>query len=240
MDSPGQGQTSSPRAWPTPSTRLPRFPRSPSAASSRPSWQRARWSGSSRRSPRRRLLVATSLWPPRRRILQGIGEESRCERIFVIWGRFRFRDVVPYDENRVKITNDKENKLGYVNARLAYHLVMNIWIRRHQLFLQFMCYCHFDNLYLLQSHICDRWRFSKILHRSTGFDWEKTNFQCNLTLPRVLCWKHFSILFYTIHCSLKLLPRVLWPTQCTTSGQWSKSAMFISSSCWLRCPAPRR
>ena len=29
----------------------------------------------------------------------------------------RFRDVVPYDENRVKITNDKENKLGYVNAR---------------------------------------------------------------------------------------------------------------------------
>jgi tyrosine-protein phosphatase non-receptor type 14/21 len=30
--------------------------------------------------------------------------------------RNRFRDVVPYDENRVKITNDKENKLGYVNA----------------------------------------------------------------------------------------------------------------------------
>ena len=30
--------------------------------------------------------------------------------------RNRFKDVVPYDENRVKITSDKENKLGYVNA----------------------------------------------------------------------------------------------------------------------------
>ena len=30
--------------------------------------------------------------------------------------RNRFKDVVPYDENRVKITSDKENKYGYVNA----------------------------------------------------------------------------------------------------------------------------
>ena len=30
--------------------------------------------------------------------------------------RNRFKDVVPYDENRVKITNDKDNKYGYVNA----------------------------------------------------------------------------------------------------------------------------
>lgn len=30
--------------------------------------------------------------------------------------RNRFRDVVPYDENRVKITNEKDNKFGYVNA----------------------------------------------------------------------------------------------------------------------------
>ena len=30
--------------------------------------------------------------------------------------RNRFKDVVPYDENRVKITNDKDNKFGYVNA----------------------------------------------------------------------------------------------------------------------------
>ena len=30
--------------------------------------------------------------------------------------RNRFKDVVPYDENRVKITNEKDNKLGYVNA----------------------------------------------------------------------------------------------------------------------------
>jgi len=30
--------------------------------------------------------------------------------------RNRFKDVVPYDENRVKIINDKENKYGYVNA----------------------------------------------------------------------------------------------------------------------------
>ena len=28
----------------------------------------------------------------------------------------------------MKITNDKENKLGYVNARLAYLLVMNLHI----------------------------------------------------------------------------------------------------------------
>jgi tyrosine-protein phosphatase non-receptor type 14/21 len=28
----------------------------------------------------------------------------------------RFKDVVPYDENRVKIMNDKDNKFGYVNA----------------------------------------------------------------------------------------------------------------------------
>ena len=83
----------------------------------------------------------------------------------------------------MKITNDKENKLGYVNARSAYLLVMNIWIRQHQFFIQFMCYCHFDNLYLLQSHICDRWRFSKILHRSTGFHLEMTGFHCSKTLP---------------------------------------------------------
>ena len=30
--------------------------------------------------------------------------------------RNRFKDVVPYDENRVKITNEKDNKFGYVNA----------------------------------------------------------------------------------------------------------------------------
>ena len=30
--------------------------------------------------------------------------------------RNRFKDVVPYDENRVKITNEKDNKYGYVNA----------------------------------------------------------------------------------------------------------------------------
>jgi len=30
--------------------------------------------------------------------------------------RNRFQDVVPYDENRVKINNDKENKFGYINA----------------------------------------------------------------------------------------------------------------------------
>ena len=30
--------------------------------------------------------------------------------------RNRFKDVVPYDENRVKINNDKDNKFGYVNA----------------------------------------------------------------------------------------------------------------------------
>ena len=30
--------------------------------------------------------------------------------------RNRLKDVVPYDENRVKITNDKDNKFGYVNA----------------------------------------------------------------------------------------------------------------------------
>jgi len=30
--------------------------------------------------------------------------------------RNRFKDVVPYDENRVKILNDKDNKYGYVNA----------------------------------------------------------------------------------------------------------------------------
>ena len=29
---------------------------------------------------------------------------------------FRFKDVVPYDENRVKILSDKDNKFGYVNA----------------------------------------------------------------------------------------------------------------------------
>lgn len=28
----------------------------------------------------------------------------------------RFKDVVPYDENRVKILSDKDNKFGYVNA----------------------------------------------------------------------------------------------------------------------------
>ena len=28
----------------------------------------------------------------------------------------RFKDVVPYDENRVKILSDKDNKCGYVNA----------------------------------------------------------------------------------------------------------------------------
>merc|ERR1719471_2213950 len=30
--------------------------------------------------------------------------------------RNRFKDVVPYDENRVKITNEKDNRYGYVNA----------------------------------------------------------------------------------------------------------------------------
>jgi len=30
--------------------------------------------------------------------------------------RNRFKDVVPYDENRVKILSDKDNKFGYVNA----------------------------------------------------------------------------------------------------------------------------
>jgi len=30
--------------------------------------------------------------------------------------RNRFKDVVPYDENRVKILSDKDNKCGYVNA----------------------------------------------------------------------------------------------------------------------------
>merc|ERR1719427_1965686 len=30
--------------------------------------------------------------------------------------RNRFKDVVPYDENSVKILNEKDNKLGYVNA----------------------------------------------------------------------------------------------------------------------------
>ena len=49
------------------------------------------------------------------RILQEIGEiaVTSCVKFDLL----RFRDVVPYDENRVKITNDKENKLGYVNAR---------------------------------------------------------------------------------------------------------------------------
>ena len=49
-----------------------------------------------------------------------------------------------------------------------------------------MRYCHFDNLYLLQSHICDRWRFSKILHRSTGFHLEMTGFHCSKTLPMLI------------------------------------------------------
>ena len=31
--------------------------------------------------------------------------------------RSRFRDVLPYEENRVRLTNpDKENKTGFINA----------------------------------------------------------------------------------------------------------------------------
>src|SRR5277367_100971 len=30
--------------------------------------------------------------------------------------RNRFRDVLPYDENRVKVTPTKDNKTGYINA----------------------------------------------------------------------------------------------------------------------------
>eukprot|EP00092_Neocalanus_flemingeri_P049143 GFUD01056369.1.p1 GENE.GFUD01056369.1~~GFUD01056369.1.p1 ORF type:complete len:467 (+),score=138.44 GFUD01056369.1:778-2178(+) len=50
--------------------------------------------------PRNRFLKIVNLYP-----------EENCNQ-----NNCRFKDVVPYDENRVKILNDKDNKFGYVNA----------------------------------------------------------------------------------------------------------------------------
>lgn len=39
--------------------------------------------------------------------------------------RNRYKDVVPYEENRVKITPTKDNKSGYINAS---HITVSTWI----------------------------------------------------------------------------------------------------------------
>ena len=131
--------------------------------------------------------------------------------------------VTLFRTTRIEWRSPTTRRTSWVTSTQGWHtkiLVMNIRIRQHQFLIQFMCYCHFDNLYLLQSHICNRWRFSKILHRSTGFHLEMTAFHCSKTLPM-----------------LKTLFPVHW--NCCPGSYGEHSAQLLGDGSRVRCSSHR-